>query len=101
MFGNISIHFITFSYFSSQYSFIMLVNILLFQHYSRQICNLLFSKLCQHNRLGPSHQEGRQETKVKVQIHGLDATDLMRVTAHSWTAPSDMFTQGAMANTQL
>ena len=28
-------------------SFIMLVNILLFQHYSCQICNLLFSKLCQ------------------------------------------------------
>ena len=35
-------------------SFIMLVNILLFQHYSCQICNLLFSKLCQHNRLRPT-----------------------------------------------
>ena len=34
-------------------SFIVLVNILLFQHYSCQICSLLFSKLCQHNRLRP------------------------------------------------
>ena len=34
-------------------SIIMLVNILLFQYYSSQICNLLFSKLCQHNRLRP------------------------------------------------
>ena len=32
----------------------MLVNILLFQHYSCQSRNLLFSKLCQHNRLRPS-----------------------------------------------
>ena len=32
----------------------MPVNILLFQHYSYQICNLLFSKLCWHNRLRPS-----------------------------------------------
>ena len=31
----------------------MLVNILLFQHYSCLIHNLLFSKLCQHNRLRP------------------------------------------------
>ena len=37
----------------SNYSFIVLVNILLFQNYSYQICNLLFSKLCQHNRLRP------------------------------------------------
>ena len=28
--------------------------ILLFQHYSHQICNLLFSKLCWHNRLRPT-----------------------------------------------
>ena len=35
-------------------SFIMLVNILLFQNYSCQICNLLFSKLCQHNTLRPT-----------------------------------------------
>ena len=36
-------------------SFIMLVNILLFQHYSCQICYLLFSILCRHNRLRPNH----------------------------------------------
>ena len=35
-------------------SFIMLVNILLFQHYSCQIYYLLFSILCQHNRLKPN-----------------------------------------------
>ena len=50
-----TLHFITISYFSSQNSFIMLVNNLLFQHYSCQICNLLFLKLCQHNRLRPIH----------------------------------------------
>ena len=32
-------------------SFIMLVNILLFQHNSHQICSQLFSIFCQHNRL--------------------------------------------------
>ena len=31
----------------------MLVNILLFQHYPYQICNLLFSKLCRYNRHRP------------------------------------------------
>ena len=34
----------------------MLVNILLFQHYSCQICNVLFSILYQHNRLRPNDQ---------------------------------------------
>ena len=34
-------------------SFVMLIYILLFQYYSHQICNLLFSKLCWHNRLRP------------------------------------------------
>ena len=32
-------------------SFIMPVIILLFQHYSCQVCNLLFLKSCQHHRL--------------------------------------------------
>ena len=32
-------------------SFIMLINILFFQHYSHQICSQLFSILCQRNRL--------------------------------------------------
>ena len=32
-------------------SFIMLVSILLFQYYSQQICNLVFSIVCQHNSL--------------------------------------------------
>ena len=36
-------------------SFIMLVSILLFQYYSCQICYLLFSILCQHNRLRPTN----------------------------------------------
>ena len=40
---NIWLYLITFSYFVLNNSFIMLVNILLFQHYSCQICNLLFS----------------------------------------------------------
>ena len=35
-------------------SFIMLVNILLFQYYSCQVYYLLFSILCQHNRLKPN-----------------------------------------------
>ena len=39
----------------SNYSFIVLVSILLFQNYSYQICNLLFLILCQHNRLRPRH----------------------------------------------
>ena len=47
-------------------SFIMLVNILLFQHYSCQICNLLFSKLCQHNRLRPSADEIVRGAAVQV-----------------------------------
>ena len=51
-------------------SFIMLVNILLFQNYSCQICNLLFSKLCQHNRLRPSIRGGsRGYCKVTFQTY--------------------------------
>ena len=51
MFGFISLHSASLV---PNNSFIMLVNIVLFQHYSCQICNLLFSKLCQHNRLRPN-----------------------------------------------
>ena len=51
MFGYISLHS---AILVPNNSFIMLVNILLFQHYSCQTCNLLFSKLCQHNRLRPT-----------------------------------------------
>ena len=50
MFGYISLHSATLV---PNDSMIMLVNILLFQHYSYQICNLLFLKLCRHNRLRP------------------------------------------------
>ena len=54
LFGYISLHFVSYLYLVPHNSFIMLVSILLFQHYSCQICNLLFSKLCQHNRLRPN-----------------------------------------------
>ena len=54
LFGYISLHLASYLCFSSQQFFIMLVNILLFQHYSCQICILLFSLLCQHNRLRPT-----------------------------------------------
>ena len=49
MFGYISLHS---AILVSNYSFIVLVNILLFQNYSNQIGNLLFLKLCQHNSSG-------------------------------------------------
>ena len=39
----------------------MLVSILLFQHYSHKMCVLLFSILCRHNRLRPSHQVGAEQ----------------------------------------
>ena len=57
---NIWHNIIIFSHLISQWFFyyaqkhpIILRNILLFQHYSHQICNLLYSILCQHNRLRP------------------------------------------------
>ena len=51
LFGYISLHLVILV---SKNSCIMLVNILLFQHYSCQIRNLLFLILCQHNRLRPT-----------------------------------------------
>ena len=53
LFSFISLHLVSHLYLVSNNS-IMLVNILLFQHYSCQICIPLFSKLCQRNRLRPT-----------------------------------------------
>ena len=57
-------------------SFTMLVDILLFQHYSYQICNLLFSILCTHNRLTPSQRfysyketSNYQPTTISISSH--------------------------------
>ena len=49
-------------------SFIMLINTPLFQHYSHQICYLLFSILCWDNRLWPTWMlcSNYQESKVTV-----------------------------------
>ena len=55
MFGYISLHS---AILVPNNSFRMLANILLFQNYSCQICNLLFSILCQHNRLRPKEYAG-------------------------------------------
>ena len=38
----------------NSFNYYVLVSILLFKHYSHQICNLVFSILCRHNRLGPT-----------------------------------------------
>ena len=43
----------------------------------------------------------QEETKVKGQASDRDAQDLMRINAPFWIAPSGMYVQGAMANTQL
>ena len=51
LFGYISLHS---AILVPKNSCIMLVSILLFQHYSCQIRNLLFLILCQHNRLRPT-----------------------------------------------
>ena len=57
-------------------SFIMLVNILLFQHYSHQIYNLLFAILCQHNRLRPNHNKVTIQLISHTIIHQLYVSQL-------------------------
>ena len=61
----------------------------------------LVSTPSEKNRKRNRNWEGKPETKVKEQIRGLDAADVVWVTAHSWTTLSDISAQGAMANTQL
>ena len=60
----ISLHLVSYLYSIANNSFIMLVNILLFQHYFWQIYNLLFSKLCQHNRLRPKPNTNKLTTSI-------------------------------------
>ena len=49
------------------YSFVMIINIPYFQHYSHQICNLLFSKLCWHNRHRPNRNSIHSHWQINVQ----------------------------------